>query len=82
MAPVKSWKFWGMSLAIFALGLAWDTIGVLGTRCYAGQALCSLPISAILTAFSAVGITACADKRLIPALVLGAVAGTWIGISL
>ena len=68
-------------LAAFALALVWDCLGVWGTRSFAEQSLTALPLSAVLMLFWVTGVSICRDRRLWPALILGAVTGTWLGIT-
>lgn len=67
-------------VAAFVLAMVWDYINVLGTRAFAAQSYAALPIAAILMLFWVAGVSLSRDRRLWPALIIGAVVGVWLGI--
>ena len=72
---------WKTQVAVFTMALAWDWVSVWSTRAYANQSWASLPLSAVLMGLWIGGVTLSMHRRYWPALILGAVAGTAIGIS-
>ena len=68
-------------LIMFAVVLTWDATGTLATRLYAAQSYSAIAASVLLTAFWFAGVKLVTRWSLAPTAILGAILGTWIGIS-